>query len=524
MTLSLQNNLEYIKYISAGSYGKVYKCRKGRKFVAVKEMERERKFDFSSIMEIASLKFLNSFNSPYIIPIYDIFCEKAASKYLLKKWKFSISMEEGYYTLTEYCQLSSLEKRLSQCEQLAEALCYLHSSGFIHCDIKPDNIMTVSGELKLIDFSSVCWIGTKNTFIDTMGLEMTTASYRAPEITMHNIITRKSDVWSMACVVYFILTKTHLIELEHNDDGNYDSEKLISSQLTLSFTNIKTKIYESNQEKSYLHPIVEALTKAFAIETRQRCDAQEFLKICASKCFDIKLFNKSLYDSHSAPLIKFRFEKNRMHIIKEMYFNLDSSKKFWCAVQIYDQLQEAGFPNVGNYTEIKDWLYKNQSEKWLAKNYKGLYLKNPDNLLEYISDNSDLFRCVCSCFISLYILSDFSVYRKEFALQNVGEFAFFKKKLTQAFIIRACIELRFELFSNCPWKNRDEKFLLLLFSHFTPVPSKPSLNISYFAVHKKCPKNSKVISQCIKKSKIARLHMNLGVFEDFPGQVKSFID
>lgn len=524
MTLSSHNNLEYIKFLSSGSFGKVYKCKKGRKTVAVKEMERMRRFDFSPIMEIASLKFLNSFDTPYIIPIYDIFCEKAASKYLLKKWKFSISMEEGYYTLTEYCTLSSLEKRISQCEQLSEALCYLHSSGFIHCDIKPDNIMTVSGELKLIDFSNVCWIGTKNTFVDTMGLEMTTASYRAPEITMHNVITRKSDVWSMACVVYFILTKTDLLELECDDNGGYDSNALLNAQLALSFTDIKTKIYESNQEKSRLHPIVDALHKAFAIEPRQRCDTHEFLKLCTGRNFDIKLFNKSLYNSHSASNFKFRFDKNRAIIINDMYSNLNSSNKFWQAVQIYDQLQEAGFPSVEKYTEIKDWLYKNDSESWIKKYYKGSDLKNPDNLLEYISDNSDLFRCVCSCFIAMYILSDFSIYRKDFVLQNMKNFTFFKKKLIQAFVIRACIDLRFELFSNCPWKNRDEKFLFLLFSHFTPVPSKSSPNISHLAEYKKYPKKSQVIHHCIQKAKIARFNMNLGIFEDFPGQVKSFID
>lgn len=523
MTLSSHNNLEYIKFLSSGSYGKVYKCKKGKKTVAVKEMERLKSFDFSPIMEIAALKFLNSFDTPYIISIYDIFCEKAPSKYLLKKWKFSVSMEEGYYTMTDYCQLSSLETRLSHCEQLSKALCYLHSAGFIHCDIKPDNIMSVSGELKLIDFSSTCWIGTKNTFIDTMGLEITTASYRAPEITLHNILTKKSDIWSMACVVYFILTKTHLFEFECNNEGTYNTEELLKAQQELSFTDVKTRIYESNQENACLHPITEALRKAFVIESRHRCDTDEFLTLCTGKFFNIKMFNKRLYNSLIYTSFKFRFDKKRSEAINEMYKMMNSSKKFWCAVQIYDALENIGFPDVDKYTEITDWLYKNDSEAWIQKHYMGIDLKNPDNLLKYITDNAETFRCICSCLISLYLLSDFSVYRKDYPSSNIDYFRFFKKKLINAFVIRACIELKFELFHSIPWKTRNEKFLFLLFSHFTPVPCKASIHISNLAETKTNCKKSSVIEHCLKKSKIAYFQSNLAIFEDFSGQVKTFI-
>jgi len=57
--------------------------------------------------------------------------------------------------------LLPLEQRLSLQEQMVESVKQLHSLGFVHCDLKPLNwIVTLEGELKLIDFGAVVKSGT----------------------------------------------------------------------------------------------------------------------------------------------------------------------------------------------------------------------------------------------------------------------------------------------------------------------------------------------------------------------------
>ena len=63
--------------------------------------------------------------------------------------------------------------------QMSEALAYVHSFGYAHCDVKPDNVMLVpnaeSLSFKLIDFGAVTQIGSlarERTRAFTLGIEL----------------------------------------------------------------------------------------------------------------------------------------------------------------------------------------------------------------------------------------------------------------------------------------------------------------------------------------------------------------
>lgn len=72
----------------------------------------------------------------------------------------------------------------------------LHSFGFVHSDIKPENILIdPNGIVKLIDFGSTYKKGQIPTFY------VQSRYYRAPEVVFQLPITYKIDLWSLGCVV-----------------------------------------------------------------------------------------------------------------------------------------------------------------------------------------------------------------------------------------------------------------------------------------------------------------------------------
>jgi len=86
-----------------------------------------------------------------------------------------------------------------------------------HCDIKPDNILydENDGMFKITDFNSVNVHGLH----DTPG---TTRYYRAPE-SFEGKYGPESDIWSVGCIMYELLTKKKLF---HSDNSKEHLEML----------------------------------------------------------------------------------------------------------------------------------------------------------------------------------------------------------------------------------------------------------------------------------------------------------
>jgi serine/threonine protein kinase len=92
--------------------------------------------------------------------------------------------------------------------QTAESLYYLHSKGFIHCDVKPDNVLVDrTGEVKLIDFTIAHKkrTGISKLFGGKPKLRGT-RSYMSPEQIRQEHLDERSDVYSLGCMFYEMLT------------------------------------------------------------------------------------------------------------------------------------------------------------------------------------------------------------------------------------------------------------------------------------------------------------------------------
>jgi len=85
--------------------------------------------------------------------------------------------------------------------QVAGVLSWLHSKGFIHGDLKPENIIiSPTGHATLVDFGFSCKAGSSATSIRG------TRDYMAPEQVNMGRLTEKTDIYNFGATMYFLLT------------------------------------------------------------------------------------------------------------------------------------------------------------------------------------------------------------------------------------------------------------------------------------------------------------------------------
>lgn len=86
--------------------------------------------------------------------------------------------------------------------QTAGAMAHMHERGFVHADMKPNNIIVQPGpNVKIIDLGQSCKSGTVKPRIQG------TPDYIAPEQVLRKPITPATDVYNLGATMYWTLTK-----------------------------------------------------------------------------------------------------------------------------------------------------------------------------------------------------------------------------------------------------------------------------------------------------------------------------
>jgi serine/threonine protein kinase/cytochrome c-type biogenesis protein CcmH/NrfG len=146
--------------------------------------------------------------------------------------------------------------------QVASALWATHSVGIIHRDIKPDNIMLrPDGIVKVLDFG-LAKLTRERQALDTdslaptqmintaVGVVMGTAHYMSPEQARGFEVDERTDIWSLGCVLYEMLSgkqpffgptamdvMSGILNLQpdslapHLPDGSHDLERVVMRAL-----------------------------------------------------------------------------------------------------------------------------------------------------------------------------------------------------------------------------------------------------------------------------------------------------
>jgi tRNA A-37 threonylcarbamoyl transferase component Bud32/tetratricopeptide (TPR) repeat protein len=102
-------------------------------------------------------------------------------------------------------------------EQVASALAYTHEQGIVHRDLKPANIVrTADGTVKICDFG-IARLGHDAGFTARLtgtGIAMGTPHYMSPEQIAGDEVDRRSDLYSLGCVLYEIATGVPPFDLD----------------------------------------------------------------------------------------------------------------------------------------------------------------------------------------------------------------------------------------------------------------------------------------------------------------------
>ena len=162
---------------------------------------------------VQEAKAASALNHPNIITIYEI-----------------DETDSGHFIATEFIDGETLRERLCSAPmkleevldvaaQIASALSAAHAVGIVHRDVKPENIMIRGdGIVKVLDFGlAKLTERTSPELVDTEaptrvaiktepGVVLGTAQYMSPEQARGLNVDARTDIWSLGCVLYEMMT------------------------------------------------------------------------------------------------------------------------------------------------------------------------------------------------------------------------------------------------------------------------------------------------------------------------------
>jgi len=107
-------------------------------------------------------------------------------------------------TLEQYVPKSLVELCVL-CREVALGLMAIHEAGYVHADMKPNNVIVVSPtKIKIIDFGQSVPIGTVKERIQG------TPDFIAPEQVLRREIQPYTDVFNLGATMYWLLTRKHV--------------------------------------------------------------------------------------------------------------------------------------------------------------------------------------------------------------------------------------------------------------------------------------------------------------------------
>lgn len=190
---------DVVATLGEGAASKLYRVRDkhGKEFClkrVVKNSPSQQRFIDQAVTEYEISKHLDS---PHIRKVHKLIRQRA----LLRTSEVLVLMELVEGRTLETVKFKGMLGYCKLFHAAAKALQVMHKAGYVHADIKPNNIMvTNEGLVKLIDFGQSCKNGTVKERIQG------TPDYIAPEQVKRQPITPKTDLFNLGATMYWLLT------------------------------------------------------------------------------------------------------------------------------------------------------------------------------------------------------------------------------------------------------------------------------------------------------------------------------
>jgi TolB-like protein/Tfp pilus assembly protein PilF len=210
-----------VSKIGAGGMGEVYLADDTHlhRRVALKVLPEDIAADSDRLLRFEREAFAASaLNHPNILTIFE-FGACGQTHFLAAEFVDGESLRERLSRRPAMTVIESLEMAI----QIASALQAAHDAGIIHRDIKPDNVMIrADGYVKVLDFGLAKLAGhstaassgpdssedaTRMQLRTQVGIIMGTVAYMSPEQARGQEVDKCSDLWSLGCVLYEMLTR-----------------------------------------------------------------------------------------------------------------------------------------------------------------------------------------------------------------------------------------------------------------------------------------------------------------------------
>jgi len=175
---------------------------KHKRRVAVKVLKPELAAVLGAERFVQEITTTAALQHPHILPLFD---SGEADGFLYYVMPF-IDGETLRAKLDRETQLG-VDEAVKIASEVADALHYAHEQGVVHRDIKPENILLANGRPMVADFGIALAVSAAaGGRMTETGLSLGTPHYMSPEqATAEKEITRRSDVYSLASVLYEML-------------------------------------------------------------------------------------------------------------------------------------------------------------------------------------------------------------------------------------------------------------------------------------------------------------------------------